>query len=121
VTDQVLIQGIRFHGFHGLTNLEREIGVRFSVDVELAADLRGAARTDRVRDTVDYRKIHELVVRLGRGKPHRLIETFADRLCRELLDAFPVEAVTVTVRKETPVLDGIVDHVGVRMSRTRSP
>jgi dihydroneopterin aldolase len=121
LADQVLISGIRFHGFHGLTRLEREIGVRYSVDVELTADLARAAATDRLSDTIDYRKAHEMVVSLGRAEPHHLIETFAERLCGELLDAFPASAVTVTVRKETPLLDGIVDHVGVRLSRAREP
>jgi dihydroneopterin aldolase len=121
VADQVLIGGIRFHGHHGLTHAEREIGVRFSVDVELSGDLSRAARSDRIGDTVDYRRVHDIVVQRGRGKPHRLIETLADGICRELLEVFPVEEVTVTVRKETPLLDGIVDHVGVRMSRRRSP
>ena len=45
MADQVLIGGIRFHGHHGLTNAEREIGVRFSVDVELSGDLSRPART----------------------------------------------------------------------------
>jgi dihydroneopterin aldolase len=119
VADQVLIGGIRFHGHHGLTNAEREIGVRFSVDVELLGDLSRAARTDRIRDTVDYRRVHDMVVRRGRGKPHRLIETLAEGICGELLEEFPVEEVRVTVRKETPLLDGIVDYVGVSLTRRR--
>ena len=121
MADQVLVKGIRFHGYHGLTSAEREIGVRFSVDVELSADLSRAAATDRIGEAVDYRDVHALVVRLGRGEPCRLLETFAERLCGELLRSFPVREVTVTVRKETPVLDGIVDYVGVRMSRGREP
>ena len=119
MSDQVLISGIRFHGFHGLTKLEREVGVRYSVDIELAVDLAPAARSDQLADTIDYRKVHEMVVSLGRGKPHHLIETFAERLCADLLATFSARAVTVTVRKETPVLDGIVDHVGVRLHRER--
>ena len=33
--DRILLEGIKFHGYHGLTRLEREIGVRLSVDLQL--------------------------------------------------------------------------------------
>jgi hypothetical protein len=36
------------------------------------------------------------------------------------LAEFAVDRVTVCVRKETPVLDGIVDSVGVELSRERT-
>ena len=38
-------------------------------------------------------------------------------VARRLLDRFPITAVRVQVRKETPVLDGIVDWVGVDIER----
>jgi hypothetical protein len=37
-----------------------------------------------------------------------------------LLAEFPAERISIRVRKDTPVLDGIVDSVGVEMSRTRA-
>jgi dihydroneopterin aldolase len=119
VPDRIFIEGIKFHGFHGLTRLERQVGIRLDVDVTLEADLERAGRTDRVAETLDYRKIHERVLELGRGRSHRLLESFARTLIDVLLDEFPADRVTVRVRKETPVLNGIVEAVGVEMSRTR--
>ena len=49
----------------------------------------------------------------------RQIESFAVALLDRLFEEFSVERITVRVRKETPVLDGIVDSVGVEMSRRR--
>jgi dihydroneopterin aldolase len=118
--DIILIEGIRFHGFHGLTKMERQIGVRYSVDVEMAADLTAAAASDRVSETIDYRKVHQLVVEIGRRESYHLIETLSAHLVEEILRRFPVERVRVLVRKETPVLDGIVDSVGVQVERTRA-
>jgi dihydroneopterin aldolase len=117
--DHVFIEGIKFHGFHGLTRLERQIGVRLSVDVALELDLARAGRSDRVSDTVNYQKVHAKVVELGRGRSHRLLESFASTLLAALLADFPADRITVRVRKETPVLDGIVDSVGVEMTRSR--
>lgn len=119
LSDRIFLEGIKFHGFHGLTRMERQVGVRLSVDVTLEASLERSGATDRVRETIDYRKVHQRVVELGRGTSHKLLESFAHALIHDLLSRFAAERVTVRVRKETPVLDGIVDAVGVEMSRDR--
>ena len=117
--DAIFVEGIKFHGFHGLTKMERQVGVRLSVDVTLEVDLEASGRTDNFRRALDYRKVHRCVVDLGRGTSHKLLESFGVRLLDRLLDEFPAERVTVRIRKETPVLDGIVDSVGVQLSRSR--
>ena len=84
-------------------------------------DLTRAGRTDRVTDTVNYQKVHARIVELGRGRSHHLLESFASTVLDALLQDFPAVArIVLRVRKETPVLDGIVDAVGVQMSRSRS-
>jgi dihydroneopterin aldolase len=117
--DRIFLEGIKFHGFHGLTRMEREVGVRLAVDVSLDLDLERSGRADSVKDTIDYRKVHRAVIDVGRGKSHKLLESFAITLLDVLLEQFPAERITVKIRKETPVLDGIVDSVGVELSRSR--
>ncbi len=117
--DTIFISGIRFHGFHGLTAIERNIGMRFSVDVEMERDLEIASQDDGLENTIDYRKVHQLIVEIGRKESHKLIEKLAGRIISEILKRFDVEKVTVRVKKETPVLDGIVDNVGVELTRKR--
>jgi dihydroneopterin aldolase len=119
LSDRIFIEGIKFHGFHGLTRMERQVGVRLSVDVSLELDLYPAGRKDDVKRALDYRKVHARVIDIGRGSSHRLLESYAVALLDALFVEFSVEKVTVRVRKETPVLDGIVDSVGVELSRTR--
>ena len=117
--DSIFIEGIKFHGFHGLTRMEREVGVRLAVDVVLELDLEPSGRHDDVRRTIDYRKVHKRVVEIGRGDSHKLLESYAVALLDALFSEFSVDRISVTVRKETPVLDGIVDSVGVTVSRAR--
>ena len=119
MSDRIFIEGIKFHGYHGLTRLERQIGVRLAVDVVLDVDLSRSGRSDRVTDTIDYRKVHARVLEIGRGRSHKLLESFALLLMDSLFESFPAERISLRVRKETPVLDGIVDSVGVELSRTR--
>ncbi len=119
-SDRIIVGGIKFHAFHGFTKLEREVGVRCSIDVEMARDLTEAIRSDRLSSTVDYRAVHGLVLEIGReGRSFHLIESLAGRIAEEILRRFAVREVTVTVRKETPLLDGIVDYVGVAVTRER--
>jgi dihydroneopterin aldolase len=99
--------------------MERQVGCRLAVDVTLETDLERSARADDVRKTLDYRKVHQRVIEVGRGTSHKLLESFALALLDVLIDDFPADRVTVCVRKETPVLDGIVDSVGVELSRER--
>jgi dihydroneopterin aldolase len=120
VTDRIFVDGIKFHGFHGLTRMEREVGVRLAVDVAVELDLERSGRADEVAATVDYRKLHRIVVDLGRNSSHKLLESFAVAVLDALFGEFShVERITIRVRKETPVLDGIVDSVGVELSRGR--
>ena len=82
-------------------------------------DLEKSGRSDRMSDTIDYALVHKKVIEVGRGNSYKLLETFALKLLDEFLAGFPIDRVTVRVRKETPVLDGIVDAVGVQMTRER--
>lgn len=119
MSDRILIEGIKFHGYHGLTRMERQVGVRLSVDLWIDLDLERSGRSDKVRDTIDYRKVYECVIELGRGESHYLLESFTLCLLDRLFERFPATAIRARVRKETPVLDGIVDSVGVELTRTR--
>ena len=119
--DRIVVGGIKFHAYHGLTRLEREVGVRCSIDVEIATDLTPAIHSDHLADTIDYRAIHRLVLEIGQDKTsYHLIESVAGRIASEILRRFGVREVTVRVRKETPIIEGIVDYIGVSVTRDRS-
>lgn len=117
MNDRIFLEGIKFHGFHGLTKMERQVGVRLAVDVSLETDLEPSGRNDDVRATLDYRGVHRRVVEIGRGTSHKLLESFAVAVLDALMAEFPARRITIRVRKETPVLDGIVDSVGVELTR----
>ncbi len=117
MTDRIIVSGIRFHARHGATRLEREIGVRYFVSVEMEKDLHTSMASDALEDTVDYAKVHQVVLEVARSDSFYLLETLAGEVAGRLLAAFPILSVEVEIRKETPVLDGIVDWVGVKIQR----
>ncbi|MFQ5669525.1 MAG: dihydroneopterin aldolase [Acidobacteriota bacterium] len=119
MADRIIVSGIRFHARHGATRLEREVGVRYWVTVEMEKDLTPSMISDSLADTIDYGQVHQRVKAIARENRFYLLETFAGQVAAHVLDEFPVDSVRVQVRKETPVLDGIVDWVGVDIRRRR--
>jgi dihydroneopterin aldolase len=64
--------------------------------------------------------VHNLVLEIGQKRSSfHLIESLAGCIAAEMLRGFPIEEVTVRVRKETPIIDGIVDNIGVQVTRRR--
>ena len=119
MADRIIVSGIRFHARHGATRIEREIGVRYFVTVEMEKDLGTSMASDALADTVDYAEVHKVVLDVARRNSFYLLETLAGEVAGHLLAAFPIDAIRVQVRKETPLLEGIVDWVGVDITRRR--
>ena len=117
VLDRILVQGIQFHGHHGVQGEERKLGQRFLVDVEIRLDLREAGRRDDLAASVDYGRVHALVVEIGTGEQFRLLEALAERIASAVLEHFRVRQVTVRATKPSPPLAGIVAGVSVEITR----
>ena len=120
--DVILLEGMRFYGYHGVNPEERALGQRFTVDVALAVDLRAPGRSDDLGDTVSYSAVFTLVRRIVEGEPRNLIEAVAEAIAAGILGDFPaVKNVTVTVRKpEAPLRGAMLDAAGVRLTRERA-
>ena len=85
--------------------------------VEYACEGRLLFRTETTETAQFVPRIHEIVVEIGRGSSHKLLESFAIAVLDRMFDELGGRRITVRVRKETPVLDGIVDSVGVQLTR----
>lgn len=119
--DEILLDGMRFYGYHGVNPEERVLGQRFVVDLRLAVDLRQAGERDDLAETVSYSAAYRLVREIIEGEPRDLIEAVAETIAARLLADDPrIEAVTVTVRKPDVAIKGsILDAAGVRIVRRR--
>lgn len=118
--DLIEILGIEFHGRHGVPEAERAIGHQYRVDLGLYLSTGAAARDDDVQLTVDYAKVVEAVLEIGRGESVKLIETLAGQIAADLLVRFPqVERLIVTVAKPRPPVDLPVGECRVTVRRSR--
>jgi dihydroneopterin aldolase len=101
--DRIVVEGIEFHGFHGVPAAEREIGHRYRVDLRMELNLRPSGLADDVALTVDYGEAARRVVEIGTGPSVQLVETLAERMAAALLEGFPVlNAVELRVAKLHP-------------------
>jgi dihydroneopterin aldolase len=118
VSDVILLEGIQVPAALGVTAAERRMRRPVLLDLEVARDLRAAGRSDRIRDTLHYKRIFEVVEDVAANQEHKLVEALAERIASAVLGKFDAAAVTVTVRKPKPIA-GVLDHAGVRVTRTR--
>jgi dihydroneopterin aldolase len=109
------LTGLLLHGFHGALDWERERGQNFLFDLEL--EVGEAGSSDRLEDAVDYRDVARCVREVSDGRAYHLLEALAAAVADELIARFPVESVSVLVRKPDVVLDPPVKQVAVRATR----
>ena len=119
--DRIEILGITGVGYHGVFAQERRDGQEFRVDVTLSTDMRRAAASDDLADTVDYGTIAQAVHAVITGEPVDLIETLAQRIAEECLAAEGVRRVEVAVHKPQAPIPVPFGDVVVRVIRTRIP
>jgi dihydroneopterin aldolase len=117
--DRVTLQGVGVYAHHGVHPAERELGQRFVIDVTLWTDCEAAARSDDVAAAVDYARVHRRVCAVAVAEPCQLLEAVARRLCRALLEEFPVARVVVTVAKPQPPIPGFHGDAAVTLERDR--
>ena len=112
------MEGMAFFGRHGVFPAERELGARFTVDVELEGDLREAARSDRLDRTINYAEAYQLVREVVEGEPCHLLEAVAERIADRMLALPRVDGAVVRVHKRPP-LEGEFRSFGVEVRRRR--
>jgi len=116
--DRVFVRGLEFEGNHGHSAAERRGTRRFRVDLELAMPLATAAASDRLRDTIDYFRVSEIVVSVGTQSTFRLLEALAGEIARRIQDLYPHVGVGITLDKLAPPCPGVPAACGVFLQRS---
>ena len=108
-----------FDGHHGVSDAERARPQPFRVDIEVEADLEAAGRSDRLDDTIDYRRLRSIAREVITGEPARLIEVLAQRIAEGALSVPRVKSVSVRVAKRPASMEPL-DAAAVEIKRTRA-
>jgi dihydroneopterin aldolase len=119
-SDVIRLHNAVFYAYHGVLSDEQTLGGKFEVDVDLHCDLRRGARTDNLRQTVNYERVYESINQLVLGKKYYLIEALAETIADGLLRDFKkINKVVVRVRKPSAPVKGVIDYVEVEIARER--
>ncbi len=119
MNDRIIVSGLEFHGHCGITPAEREVGHRLSATVEIVSPLDRVTLEDRLGATVDYTRLCDLLLKLGRESRCRLLETLAVKMAREVLAAFPILEVRVRLEKPLTPVEAIRGSFAVEVIRRR--
>lgn len=117
--DKIIIDGLRTFAYHGVNPEEKEKGQPFEMDIILEADLSRPGRTDNLADTVNYAKVCKTALAVFHEGKDNLLERAAARVAAAILDDFPVEAVTVRLKKPRAPIAADFANVAVEITRCR--
>lgn len=96
------LRDLKFHAYHGCLPEERTAGNDFVVNLRCRVDLRLAAKTDLIGDTLDYAVLYN-IVKEAMETPSFLLEHVAGTILSEIRRQAPqVKRATVTVCKMRP-------------------
>jgi len=113
----IRLHNMTFYGYHGVSAAERQTGRRFEVDVELLVDMEKPAKSDKLKDTVNYTEVYRMVEQIVLQNSFSLLETIAVKLANQILKKFKPQEVTVRVRKKIPPIPGNLDDIEVEVKR----
>jgi len=121
LTEHIIrIKKMSFYAYHGVLNEEQSVGGKFEADVDIYTNFSEAAKTDNLKDTINYHQVYKFVNQLVMEKKRRLLETLADSIADALLEKYPaINKVAFRIRKNNPPLGGVVDYVEVEVIKER--
>jgi len=112
--DTIIISNLEVSYQVGVTEEERSKSQRLLLTLELSADFDSAVDRDELDKTIDYNEVSQRLLRFGKGREWRLIETVAADIAAMVLKEFRPKTVSVEVKK---FIIPQARHVAVRLTR----
>lgn len=97
--DIVFINDLRIETIIGIYDWERRVRQTISLDLEMGADIRRAAATDAIEDTLNYKAVAKRLIAFVGASEYQLVETLAERISEIVLAEFDVPWLRLTVHK----------------------
>ena len=116
--DKIFIHALKSEAIIGIFDWERQVKQTVYVDLEMAIDVRKAAASDAIEDTLNYKRVAKRLVAFIEGSSFHLVETLAERIALLVLEEFGVESVRVVLSKPGALRSS--RDVGVALERDRS-
>ena len=113
--DIVYLHDLRIDTVIGIYDWERKIKQVISIDLDMATDIRKAAASDQIDDTLNYKAVAKRLIDFVGNSEFQLVETLAERCAEIIREEYGVRWVRLTLNKKGAVR-GATD-VGVIIER----
>ncbi len=97
--DIIFLTDLRIETVIGIYDWERGIKQTVIFDLEMAADIRRAASSDHIDDTLDYKSVAKRVIQFVEGSEFQLVETLAEKVAELILTEFDVPWIRLKLNK----------------------
>lgn len=113
--DIVYLHDLKIDTVIGIFDWERRVRQTITLDIDMATDIRKAAESGDITDTLDYKAVSKRLISFVGQSEFHLVETIGERVAEIVLAEFNVTWVRVRVNKKGAVR-GAMD-VGVIIER----
>jgi dihydroneopterin aldolase len=115
--DSIFIHALKTEAIIGIFDWERQVKQTVIVDIEIGADIRKAALSDSIDDTLNYKRVAKRVLAFVEASKYHLVETLAEQLAMLLLEEFGIAWVRLSLSKPGAIRSS--RDVGVTLERSR--
>lgn len=97
--DIVFLRELRIETVIGIYEWERKTKQTVILDLEMSADIRKAAATDRIEDALNYKSVAKRLIEFVGSSELQLVETLAERCVEIIREEFGVGWVRLSLNK----------------------
>ncbi|HHJ39352.1 MAG: dihydroneopterin aldolase [Methylothermaceae bacteria B42] len=117
--DIIFLRGLQIDTIIGIYEWEREIKQTVILDLEMATDIRQAAATDSIENTLDYKAVSKRIISFVESSSFFLVETLAEKTAEIILTEFSVPWLKLTLNKKGAIRGA--SDVGIIIERGSLP
>jgi dihydroneopterin aldolase len=115
--DVIFLTGLTSDCIIGIWDWERRVKQKVVIDLEIGADIRKAAASDAIEDTLDYKKVSKRLLQFVGESQYQLVETLTERIAEVVVTEFGVPWVRVKLNKQGAIRGS--RDVGILIERRR--
>jgi dihydroneopterin aldolase len=97
--DIVFIRELKVNTVVGIYDWERRMRQLVVLDLDMGWDIRRAAASDRIEDTLDYKAVAKRVSHFVAESEFQLVETLAEKVAELVMQEFGVKWIKVVLNK----------------------
>jgi dihydroneopterin aldolase len=114
------VMGMDFHAFHGVLEVERELGQMFSVDAIVEFDMKAGDDSPKAEPMVKDADVYETTRNVMTQTKYRSITSLAGKIARNLLvECSKASSATVSIKRKQIFISGSVDYAVAEVSCSR--